>query len=113
MKLVIAIAHERDRHRLADALSENGLAYTKLGSTGGFLRQGSVTVLIGVDDGSVGRVMDILKAACGASERFVNVPDEVAAGPPALAGVHPPHPIRVEVGGAVAFVVSVDSFHKF
>ena len=113
MKLVIAIAHERDKHKLADALLENGLTFTKLGSTGGFLRQGNVTVLIGVDDAEVPRVLDILKYACGAAEQYVNVPGETIAGATALAGGFPPHPIKVETGGAVAFVVNVDSFQRF
>jgi uncharacterized protein YaaQ len=112
MKLIIAIAHERDKHKLADALLENGLTFTKLGSTGGFLRQGNVTVLIGVEDDDVARVMQVLKDACGTTERFVNVPGEVVAGAAAL-GAFPPHPVKVESGGAVAFVVNVDDFHRF
>jgi uncharacterized protein YaaQ len=113
MKLVIAIARERDKHQLADALTENGLSFTKLGSTGGFLRQGNVTVLIGVDDDDVGRVMDILRSACGTGEQFVNVPGESVSGAVALLGTHPPHPMKVETGGAVAFVISVESFQRF
>ena len=112
MKLIIAIAHERDKHKLADALLQNGLTFTKLGSTGGFLRQGNVTVLIGVEDDDVGRVMEVVREACGATERFVNVPGEVVAGTASL-GAFPPHPVKVEAGGAVAFVVHVDAFHRF
>ena len=112
MKLIIAIAHERDKHKLADALLENGLTFTKLGSTGGFLRQGNVTVLIGVEDDQVERVLDVLRDACGVSERFVNIPGEVAAGATAL-GAFPPHPVKVEAGGAVAFVLHVESFQRF
>jgi uncharacterized protein YaaQ len=112
MKLIIAIAHERDKHKLGDALLQNGLTFTKLGSTGGFLRQGNVTVLIGVEDDDVARVMDIIKSACGSSEEFVNLPGQTAPGIPAL-GTFAPHPIRVEAGGAVAFVLQVDSFERF
>ncbi len=39
MKLIIAITHERDKHKLADALLQEGLSFTKLGSTGGFKLQ--------------------------------------------------------------------------
>jgi uncharacterized protein YaaQ len=112
MKLIIAIAHERDKHKLGDALLQNGLTFTKLGSTGGFLRQGNVTVLIGVEDDDVARVMDIIKIACGSSEEFVNLPGQAASNVSALASL-PPHPIRVEAGGAVAFVLQVDSFERF
>ena len=112
MKLIIAIAHERDKHRLGDALLQNGLTFTKLGSTGGFLRQGNVTVLIGVEDDDVPRVMQVIKAACSASEGYVNLPGEMAGGIPVLAAFSP-HPVRVEAGGAVAFVLAVDSFERF
>ncbi len=109
MKLIIAIAHERDKHKLADALLRQGLTFTKLGSTGGFLRQGNVTVLIGVNDEAVDDVLVVLRESCGAREGFVNVPGEVVA----AMGAFPPHPIKVEAGGAVAFVVPVESFHRF
>lgn len=112
MKLIIAIAHERDKHKLGDALLQNGLTFTKLGSTGGFLRQGNVTVLIGVEDDDTARVMDIIKGACRSSEEFVNLPSPSGAGIPAL-GALTPHPIRVEAGGAVAFVLQVDGFERF
>ncbi len=112
MKLIIAIAHERDKHKLADALLQNGLTFTKLGSTGGFLRQGNVTVLIGVEDDDAGRVLDVIKSACRASEGYVNLPSDTVSTIPAL-GAFAPHPVRVEAGGAVAFVLSVESFERF
>lgn len=112
MKLIIAIAHERDKHKLADALLQNGLTFTKLGSTGGFLRQGNVTVLIGVEDADVDKVMTVIREACSTTERFVNIPGEIPLGT-AAPGAFPPHPVKVEAGGAVAFVVSVDTFHRF
>ena len=57
---IIAIAHERDKHKLGDALLQNGADISRSsGSTGGFLRQGNVTVLIGVEDDDVDRVMGI------------------------------------------------------
>ena len=112
MKLIIAIAHERDKHKLGDALLQNGLTFTKLGSTGGFLRQGNVTVLIGVEDDDTARVLDIIKSACRSSEEFVPLPSQSGAGVPPL-GAFNPHSIRVEAGGAVAFVLHVDSFERF
>lgn len=112
MKLIIAIAHERDKHKLADALLRHGLTFTKLGSTGGFLRQGNVTVMIGVNDDAVEDVLRVLRESCGATEEFVNVPGEVVAGTIAM-GAFPAHPVKVEAGGAVAFVVPVESFHRF
>lgn len=112
MKLIVAIAHERDKHRLGDALLQNGLTFTKLGSTGGFLRQGNVTVLIGVEDAEVPRALDVIEEACRSSEGFVNLPGDLMGSVPVL-GAFAPHPVRIEAGGAVAFVLSVDSFKRF
>jgi uncharacterized protein YaaQ len=113
MKLIIAIAHERNKNKLADALLENGFPFTKLGSTGGFLRQGNVTVLIGVEDDQVERVLEIIQAVCGASEQFVNVAGEMSAASIIMSTAQPLHPVKVETGGAVAFVVSVENFQRF
>ena len=112
MKLIIAITHERDKHRLANALLQESLSFTKLGSTGGFLRQGNVTILIGVEDEDAGRVLGVIKDACRVSEGFVNLPGEMVGSVPTL-GAFAPHPVRVEAGGAVAFVLTVDSFERF
>ena len=111
MKLIIAIAHERDKHRLADTLNQNGISFTKLGSTGGFLRQGNVTLLVGVEDHQVDRVLEIVSDCCGTCERYVNVPPESM---PALAiGAIPPQPVKAEIGGAVAFVLNIERFERF
>lgn len=112
MKLIIAITHERDKQKLADALLQEGLSFTKLGSTGGFLRQGNVTVMIGVEDEDAGRVLKVIQDACGASESYVNLPGQMVGSVPAL-DAFSPHPVRVEAGGAVVFVLSVDRFERF
>ncbi len=88
MKLVIAIVHERDKHRLADRLIDAGFTFTKLGSTGGFLRQGNATLLIGVEEDNVSAVLDLVNECAGSCERFVNVPPEAAA--PFAVGAVPP-----------------------
>ncbi|MDW8291467.1 MAG: cyclic-di-AMP receptor, partial [Armatimonadota bacterium] len=50
MKLVIAVVHDRDKNKISDALLRNGFKFTKVASTGGFLREGNVTLFIGVED---------------------------------------------------------------
>ena len=112
MKLVIAIAHDKDRAKLGDALTDAGYHFTRLGSTGGFLRQGNVTLLVGVEDDDAARVVSLVRATCGKAERFVNVPGDAVVSGAAAFGSFPPHPVKVEAGGAVAFVLSVDSFHR-
>ena len=62
MKLIIAIVQDEDASRLVSSLMNEGFGVTKLATTGGFLRAGNTTLLVGVEDerfdGAMG-VMDI------------------------------------------------------
>jgi uncharacterized protein YaaQ len=106
MKLVIAVVQDKDRRKVTDALLEQGFKFTNVASTGGFLREGNVTFLIGVEDEQVPQVIEVLSASCKAREQFVNV------FPPTIepVGACIPSPVRVMVGGATVFVISVDQF---
>ncbi len=109
MKLVIAVTHDRDRSKITEGLLRNGFQFTKIGSTGGFLREGNVTLLIGAEDKDVDRVLGIIGDSCKTRKQFVNVlpPD---AGP---VGTIIPSPVEVLVGGAITFVVDVERFERF
>ena len=48
MKLVTAVVHNEDAGRLVDALLEREHRATRLHSSGGFLKQGHATMLVGV-----------------------------------------------------------------
>ena len=50
MKLIIAIVQDEDASRLISSLMNEGYSATKLATTGGFLRSGNTTLLLGVDD---------------------------------------------------------------
>lgn len=109
MKLVIAVVHDRDRGKISENLLRSGFQFTKLGSTGGFLREGNVTLLIGADDKDVEKVLALIGDASKTRKQYVNVlpPD---AGP---VGTFIPSPVEVEVRGAIAWVVDVEHFAKF
>ena len=47
MKLIIAIVQDEDASRLVNQLMKAGIGVTKLATTGGFLRAGNTTLLIG------------------------------------------------------------------
>ena len=57
MKLVTAIVHNEDAANLVDALLEGEYRATRLHSSGGFLKQGNATILVGVDDDKVDAVI--------------------------------------------------------
>lgn len=109
MKLVITIIHDRDKTRIADTLLRSNFKFTKLSSTGGFLRDGNVTFLIGVEEKRLEELINVIKESCKTREQYANfVPPD--AGP---IGVFMPSPVKVQVGGAVIFVVDVDRFERF
>lgn len=109
MKLVITIVHDRDKNKIAETLLRNNFKFTKLASTGGFLRDGNVTFLIGVDAKRLDELVNVIKDSCKTREQYANfVPPD--AGP---IGVFMPSPVKVLVGGAVIFVVEVDRFERF
>ncbi len=109
MKLVVCIVHNRDRNRLSDGLVKAGMKFTVIGSTGGFLREGNSTLLVGLESDDIGALKEIVQANCSTREQVVNVaPFE---GSPTTAIL--PSPVRVQVGGAVMFVLEVDEFARY
>lgn len=64
MKLVVAIVKDSDAMHVSDALVAQEFRVTRIASTGGFLRRGNVTLLVGVDEDAVDTVLDILREHC-------------------------------------------------
>ena len=109
MKLVITVVHDRDKNRITESLLRNGFKFTKIGSTGGFLREGNVTLLIGVEEKELENCLQVIGDSCKTREQFVNVlPPDAAP-----VGTFMPSPVKVLVGGAVVFVVDVERFERF
>jgi uncharacterized protein YaaQ len=61
MKLIVAILHDTDGGPALQALTEAGFRVTRIASTGGFLRRGNATLLIGVEGGQVPAALQILR----------------------------------------------------
>lgn len=108
MKLIIAIVQDDDASDLIDIITEEGFRVTKLATTGGFLKSGNTTLMIGVDQDKVEKVLGIIEDVCKTREQVVTSPSPVAGS----TGVYVPYPVEVEVGGATIFVVDVDRFVK-
>lgn len=108
MKLVIAVVQGEDSQRTMAALSDKGISSTRVASSGGFLQQGNVTLLIGVEDAQVEETLSIIRANCHERSRYLTpVPPLADPGEFFMA-----HPVEVQVGGATVFVVTVDKFEK-
>ncbi|MCJ7737286.1 MAG: cyclic-di-AMP receptor [Anaerolineae bacterium] len=72
MKLVVAIVKDSDAMDVSDALVENDFRMTRIASTGGFLRRGNVTLLVGVEPAQLELLFATIQAAC----REPDNPDE-------------------------------------
>ena len=108
MKLIIAVVQGEDAQRTVVALTDKGISSTRVSSSGGFLQQGNVTLLVGVDDGKVQEALKVIHDNCRERSRFLT-PVPTLAEPSELFMAYP---VEVSVGGATVFVVSVDSFQK-
>lgn len=101
-KLIVAVIQARDADPALEALREARIGVTQMGSTGGFLRQGNVSLLIGVDNSRVDHALAILREHCQQHTEVQAVPGPARAGLPLSAG-----PMEVDVGGAAVFVLNL------
>jgi uncharacterized protein YaaQ len=68
MKLILAIVRDADDRQVIDALITREYRVTRVASTGGFLRRGNVTLLIGVEAEQVQPVLDIIRETTSVPE---------------------------------------------
>jgi len=108
MKLVYAIVHDEDGPKVMDGLSSEGFSVTKLCSSGGFLRAGNTTLLVGVDESKVDEVIEIIKKKSKSRKQVINS----SVTPNGMGGMFVPYPVEVVVGGATIFVLDVERFEK-
>ena len=109
MKLIMSIVHRDDADGLLNALTEKGHRATRISTTGGFLREGNATIMVGSDDAKVEAVLSIVRANC----RARMVPYTPLPLAPEPWEVPETLVFEVEVGGATVFVVDVAQFHRF
>ncbi|MDB5085874.1 MAG: hypothetical protein JWN30_2760 [Bacilli bacterium] len=109
MKLVIAVVQDKDSTKLLDRLVKAKIRATKLASSGGFLRAGNTTFLIGIPEEQVDEVLEIIGQSCRAREQLVTPMSPVGT----QMENYISYPVSVQVGGATVFVVDVDKFAQF
>lgn len=108
MKLIIAIIQTDDAHDAISALTKEKFRVTKLSTTGGFLKSGNTTLMIGTEEDLVSKVISILNQECKQrTEKIPTLTDGMG-----LTGWNPSVLIDVPVGGATVFVLDVEQFHK-
>lgn len=60
-KLIISVVQNEDADAVVDAMLEEDFRATRLASTGGFLRRGNTTLMIGADEDQVDKVLDLIR----------------------------------------------------
>ena len=65
MKLIIAIVHDSVNEAVSNGLTSANFRVTYVASTGGFLRRGNSTLLIGLEDEKLDQALQIIRDNCG------------------------------------------------
>lgn len=106
MKLLFAIVSNDDAADVSSTLTKENYSVTRLATTGGFLRAGNTTIIVGTDDEKVERCIEII-GECSKRRNEI-VPSTASYD----VGRYTSFPIEVEIGGATIFVVDVAQFVK-
>lgn len=105
MKLVIAIVNRDDAAATSDALRDGGFHFTRLASSGGFLKSSNETILCGVPDERCGKAVETIREHC--RNRTKTAPETMSG-----LGFFPSAPVDLKTGGAAIFVVDVERFER-
>ncbi len=89
MKLILAIIRDTNSDSVSQALTSHNYRVTGIASTGGFLRRGKTTLMIGLEDDQVEHALSLIRSA-------------VVSTPP-----------DQKESRAVIFVLKVDQFDHF
>ncbi|MGQ9746395.1 MAG: cyclic-di-AMP receptor [Candidatus Caldatribacteriaceae bacterium] len=107
--LFVCVVRDQDAGRLMDSFKERGISFTKLASTGGLLREGNTTFLIGVDEERREEILAIVREICGRREEIVEstMPVNEPLGP------FVPQRVKVVKGGGVLFEIPIRYYERF
>jgi uncharacterized protein YaaQ len=102
IRLTLAVVHTEDSDALQARLRRDGFEPTRIDAAGGFLRRENVVVLAPVPEAGMPIYLEALRATCR---------DRLAVWmPPTMDSMlaMPTEPIKVQVGGAIVFVLPVE-----
>lgn len=106
MKLLLAIVQDADVNFLMDALTESGYRVTRLSTTGGFLKKGNTTLLIGVEEDKLDEVLAVIEKNCKRRNTTTTIINPSAESSLLTNTV----PVDITVGGATIFILDVDQY---
>ena len=106
MKLILAIVSNVDSSSVSSALTKNNFSVTRLATTGGFLRAGNTTIIVGTEDDKVEKAIEVIG---NESKRRTEIVPSTASYD---IGRYASFPVEVQVGGSTIFVIDVEQFYK-
>ena len=106
MKLILAIVSNDDSSSVSSALTKADYQVTRLATTGGFLRAGNTTLIVGTEDDKVDKAIELIGAE--SKKRTEIVPSTASYD----IGRYASFPVEVQVGGATIFILDVEQFIK-
>jgi uncharacterized protein YaaQ len=112
--LAIAIVSRNRERAVSKRLVENKFTFTRVGSTGGFLRKRSATLLIGLsDEQRLAELKKILSTAGKERSALVSANDVSSLGQETGQVDVPVGAARLTMGGSALFVVSLKEFERY
>lgn len=108
MKLLIAVVQNDDVKALTRALVEHEISVTRISSSGGFLRGGNTTLMIGIEEDRLELALSDIREK-SSRRHTITVP---ASGIPHSVD-STAMPLQVTVGGATVFILNVEDFKRF
>ena len=108
MKLVFSIVSSDDANIVMRELNKEGFSVTRMASTGGFLKVGNVTLLVGTEEENVQNVIDVITKFSAKRKKIVFNAEPYHG----VSSGYMSFPAEVEVGGATIFVIDVERFEK-
>lgn len=106
MKLILTIVSNDDSSSVSSALTKEDYQVTRLATTGGFLRAGNTTLIVGTEDERVERAIELIGQE--SKKRTEIVPSTASYD----IGRYASFPVEVQVGGATIFILDVEQFIK-
>ena len=98
MKMIFAMLHSEDVDETVEELNKEKYWVTKLSTTGGFLKNKNVTLVIGTEDEQVPGALKILKECAGARQSVKYTMPSMSTGSLGP-GANSMIPIDMQVGG--------------
>lgn len=105
-RLAIATVAGSQADELTRTLVKEGFYVTEIASTSGFFQEATVSLLIGLEESRLPRLLHLIRTLCRPYVRYVPVHLEVA-----MAEVQPLM-METQVGGATVFVLNVERFEQ-